>query len=182
MSRTHFSQRAGVRWPAGVWGAVALVLGCGYRVLGGGELLGPDVHRVEIRMFENHSDEPGLEWAIGEALTEEFMRRGRLYPVHPGDASARQVVLYGVVQHVQVRPSAFSSVAISVEDSVEVTVDVGVRRVDTGAVVWSRTGLRVREEFLSSADPLVHETNKEMAMLRVSTLIAERVHDELFEY
>ncbi|MEE8314203.1 MAG: LPS assembly lipoprotein LptE [Myxococcota bacterium] len=159
-----------------------LALACGYQIVSGTRVFGQDVQQLEIQMFENRSDEPGLEWMIGEALMEEFLRRGQLHTVHSGETTTSQVVLRGVVQQVAVRPSAFSSVAISVEDSIEVTVDVNLRRVDTGDVVWQRVGLVAREQFLSSPDPLVHETNKEMALLRVSTLIAESVHDGLFRY
>ena len=159
-----------------------LALACGYQIVSGTRIFGEDVQQLEIQMFENRSDEPGLEWMIGEALMEEFLRRGQLHTVHSGETTTSQVVLRGVVQQVAVRPSAFSSVAISVEDSIEVTVDVNLRRVDTGDVVWQRVGLVAREQFLSSPDPLVHETNKEMALLRVSTLIAESVHDGLFRY
>ncbi len=165
-----------------LWLLAALACGCGYRVVQGTALLGEQVRQVEIRMFENRTAELGLEWVIGEALMEEFMRRGRLHPVPPGESVSSQVVLHGVVQQVYLRPSTFSSVAIAVEDSIEVTVDVSVRRIDTGELVWQRSGLVAREEFLSSPDPLVHETNKEMAMLRVATLIAESVHDDLFRY
>ena len=158
------------------------MLGCGYRPLGGNLVLGPDVQQLEIRMFENSTDEPGLELVIGEALMEEFMRGGRLRAVPAGESGGSQVVLSGVIQRVYVRPSSFSSVAISVEDSLEVTVNASVLRVDTGEVLWQGFGLSARQNFLSSADPLVYKSNKQMAMLRVATLIAEDIHNDLFAY
>ncbi len=166
----------------GVLLAAGLLLGCGYRVVEGISLVGEDVTRVEIQMFENRSEEPGLEWMIGEALMEEFLRRGRLTPVHPGELSQFQASLYGVIQQVIVLPRSFSSVSISVEDSIRITVDVSIRRVDTGELVWQRSGLVAREEFLSSPDPLVYESNKEVAMLRVAALIAESIHNDLIRY
>ena len=162
--------------------AVALVLGCGYRPVSRTLVLGDDVRQLEIRMFENPTDEPGLELVLGEALMEEFMRGGRLRAVPPGESGGSQVVLSGTIQRVYVRPSSFSSVAISVEDSLEVTVNARVLRVDTGEVVWQGSGLSARQNFLSSADPLVYKSNKQMAMLRVATLIAEDIHNDLFEY
>ena len=123
------------------------MLGCGYRPLGGNLVLGPDVQQLEIRMFENSSDEPGLELVIGEALMEEFMRGGRLRAVPAGESGGSQVVLSGVIQRVYVRPSSFSSVAISVEDSLEVTVNASVLRVDTGEVLWQGFGLSAPPEL-----------------------------------
>ncbi len=167
---------------AGVVLAVALVLGCGYRPVGATLVLGPDVQQLEIRMFENPTDEPGLEQVLGEALMEEFMRGGRLRAVPAGGSGGSQAVLRGVIQRVYVRPNSFSSVAISVEDSLEVTVNASVLRVDTGETLWEGFGLSARQNFLSSADPLVYESNKQMAMLRVATLIAEDIHNDLFSY
>ncbi len=165
---------------AGVVVAVALVLGCGYRPVGGTRVLGADVQQLEIRMFENPTDEPGLELTLGEALMEEFMRGGRLRAVPPGGSGRSQAVLRGVIQRAYVRPNSFSSVAISVEDSLEVTVNASVQRVDTGEILWESFGVSARQNFLSSADPLVYESNKQMAMLRVATLIAEDIHNDLF--
>ncbi len=155
---------------------------CGYRPVGGTPVFGADVQQLEIRMFENPTNEPGLEQVLGEALMEEFMRGGRLRAVPAGESGRSQVVLSGVIQRVYVRPSSFSSVAISVEDSLEVTVNASVLRIDTGEILWEGFGLSARQNFLSSADPLVYKSNKQMAMLRVATLIAENIHDGLLAY
>ena len=57
-------------------GVVALLafgaLGCGYRVLGAPDALGPD---IEIGMLENRSNSPGVERMLSDALHEEFVRR-----------------------------------------------------------------------------------------------------------
>ena len=76
---------------------------------------------------------------------------------------------------------AFSSVALSVEDSVEVELEVELRRAAASEPIWRRDRIRFSELFLSSPDPQTYESNKEQALRRLSALIAERIHDELFQ-
>ena len=69
----------------------------------------------------------------------------------------------------------------ALEESIDVTFDVEVHRVTSGELLYHHPEFRVHEVFLSSADPQVYASNKEQALRRVSSEIAERVHDELFQ-
>jgi hypothetical protein len=158
--------------------AVALLglaaLGCGYRVLGAPEGLGPD---IEIGMLENRSNSPGVERMLSDALHEEFVRRGQLEPRY-ADGSA-SLVLNGVVREVSVRHSAVSTVGLALEDQLELVVDVSIRRRADGSVVWRRDGWTQQERYTSSADVQVQRTNREQALRRLSAELASRLHDEL---
>ncbi len=153
-------------------------LGCGYHLVDASGAFGPDVRRIEIDWFENLSTEPDFGRMLGDALAEEFTRRGVLTPVYGG---AGDLFLTGVVREVEVRSSSFSSVALAIEDSLEVTLDVKVVRATTGEPVLRQEGLRLVERFLASADPNVYESNKEQALRRLTSEIAGRIHDELFQ-
>lgn len=153
--------------------------GCGYRFVDERVVFGPEVRRIEIRAFENESGEPGYERLLADALSEEFARRGALEPVYARDAG--ELVIAGRIEAVNVQVRSFSSVALAVEDSVELRVDVEVRRRADGGVVWKRDDLRLTELFLSSPDPNVELSNREQALRRLSALLAERIHDELFQ-
>lgn len=157
------------------------LLGCGYRPVDPGRVFGPDVRRVGIELFENKSSEPGFERMLGDAFVEEFTRRGVLEPVYGGDARVADLVLKGVVRELEVTPSAFSSVSLTLEDRLDVTLDVLVVRAATQEEVWRHTGLRLRENFLTSPDAQVYESNKEQALRRLSSKFAGRIHDELFQ-
>ncbi len=154
---------------------------CGYRVIDGRGGLGVDFDRIEIRAFENRTSEPGLEQMLASALTEEFARRDWLTPVYSKGAAPGDLILVGVVQRVHVRPSSYSSVALALEDRIEISVDVEVRQAGSGDLVWEHPDLNVSELFQSSPEPQVYESNKEQAMRRVSALLSERIHDELFQ-
>jgi hypothetical protein len=165
-------------------GALALALalcGCGYHALGGRGFFGKDVRSIELVAFENQTREPGLEQLIAEAMNEEFARRGWLDPELEGQSRKPDLVMRGVLHTATVRSSSYSAGALALEESIEVTFDVSVRRAESSELVWQHPGFRVREVFLSSADPQVYASNKEQALRRVSSEIAGRVHDELFQ-
>ena len=154
-----------------------LGLACGYRQLGVPDDLGSD---IEIRMLENRSNEPGLEKMLQDAVAEEFRRRGELEPHFSGTASA-DLVFDGVVRDVLVRTTAFSSVALALEDEVEVVLDVSIERSPSGAVVWQRRGWAESERFTASADAQTYDSNRSQALRRLASLFAGRIHDELLQ-
>ena len=78
-------------------------------------------------------------------------------------------------------PAAFSSGALTIEDRLLVTLDVSVQNASTGREVWRHTRLEVRERFQSSPDVQVYQSNKEPALRRLTSEIAGRIHDELFQ-
>lgn len=158
-----------------------VVTACGYRPLDGREAFGPDVRTIELVAFENESREPALEEQIGDAMNEEFARRGWLEPELGGKAAGSDLVMNGVVHSANVRANSYSSGGLALEERVEVRFDVSVRRATSGELVYQHPDFRVTEVFLSSADPNVYASNKEQALRRVSSAIAERVHDELFQ-
>lgn len=154
--------------------------GCGYTRVDLRGAFGPDVDRIRIRAFANATREVGVEQMLLDSLVEEFRRRDALRPVLGNEAPERSLVLDGAIRSVRVRPSAFSSSALGVEDTLEVVFDVRVRRAGSEEVVWERERFTLSETFLSSPDPNVWHSNKEQALRRLSALAAGRIHDELF--
>lgn len=161
-------------------GILLVATGCGYKPLTGRDRFGPELRRIEIRTFQNQTTEPGLEQLIGDAVAEEFARRGWLRPQLEGD-TAPDLVLDGALSDVIVRPNSYSSVALALEDQIEIVFEASVRVARSGEIVWRHPDFRIAELFVSSADPQTYRSNKEQALRRVSAEIAERIHDELFQ-
>ncbi len=159
--------------------ALAALAGCGYRVIDGRGGLGVDLESIEIRVFENRTDEPGFEQMLASALIEEFARRDWLTPTE--SAGSGDLIMAGVVEVVRVLPSSYSSVALPVEDRLELSIDVSVSRAVSDEIIWQHPRLAVSDNFNSSPEPNVYESNKEQALRRLSSLISERIHDELFQ-
>ena len=158
-----------------------LFCACGYTPLDGRGMFGPDVKTIELRAFDNESREPGLEQMIGDAMVEEFGRRAWLSPELQGAVPNPDLVMRGIVHSATVRSASYSSGALALEERIDVRFDVDVRRGGSGDLVYQHPDFQVTEVFLSSADPQVYASNKEQALRRLSSAVAERVHDELFE-
>jgi len=152
---------------------------CGYRPVGVPR--GPDgaPPAIELAIFENRSATPGFERMLADALAEEFARRGEVRPVWTGSDTGSDLALRGVVRQVTVRPSAFSSVALELEDRLEVVLDVTLLAGPERTLVWRHARLLADESFLSSADAQVRTANREQALRRVAAELAARIHDEL---
>ncbi len=157
-----------------------LLAGCGYRVFDARDVFGPDVKQIEITMFRNDSDQPTLEVMIGDAVSETFELRGPLVPVWSRPASGSDLVLLGTIDSVAISPTAFSSAGFTRENRITIFVQTDVRRAGSGDVVWQQS-IAVDELFLASPDAQVNETNKEQALRRLSSLLAERIYDGLFQ-
>ena len=159
----------------------SIVSGCGYRLLDARSALGPDVNEIRVEVFGNRSQEPGVERHLADAMREEFARRGQLVPREGTPRGAAWLEIDGSVLEVDVRPSAFSSVELAVEEELELVVELVVYRQPGSERLLMHERLSGSERFLSSADPQVYETNKERAVRRISAEIASRVHDELLQ-
>ncbi len=155
-----------------------LVCGCGYRPLG----IPPELEgEIEIRMMQNQSNVPGVEKMMSDAIAEEFLRRGQLEPTFGGSPGDPNLVFRGVVREVTIRHTAFSSVALALEDQVELVVDVSVARRATGEVLWKREQWSELERFTTSADAQVYDSNRRQALRRLASLFAGRIYDEFLQ-
>jgi hypothetical protein len=167
---------------AGRWvllGAGLALGGCSYQVVSERGVLGREESAIQLRTLENTTNEPGFEALLADALREEFARRGALRPVLSDAAGRAPFALAGEVSSVRVSTSAFSSVALTLEDEVQVSVDLRVTRAQK--LVWQDGALRAEERFLASPDPQVYESNKEQALRRIASRLAQQVHDGLFQ-
>ena len=152
--------------------------GCGYHLLRYGAALG-DVRRVAIQTFKNDSYEPGYELVVTDALIREFMRRGALQVVR--DPKLADLVLAGRVLPIRTVGRSFSAVDLALEYQVEVKLDLQVKRRDGTAVQLDENALSDSELYTASADVEAMRKNREEALHRVAGVLAERVHEALFE-
>jgi hypothetical protein len=184
MAPSALESRRRLRWRRAQLLSLAAALGtlaCGYRVIDPSEVFGPEVRGIQLQMLENRTTEVGLEAMLSDAFQEEFARRGLLRPVYSDEDPRASLVLTGNILSAKVEPTAFSSVALSLEDRVDVLMSVTVQRTDNGKSVIEGRELRFGERFLSSTDPQVYESNKEQALRRIAARAASQLHDELFQ-
>ena len=156
----------------------AASLGCGYQLVRYSEALG-DARRVAIRGLSNQTYEPGVDTLMSDALYREFLRRGALQVVE--DPGAADLVIAGSVRDLVIRSRSFSSIAFALEYEAVMALEIEVTRRDGTPVVLDGRALVESEIYLASADVEVTRTNREEALRRISSVLAGRIHDALYE-
>ena len=153
-------------------------LGCGYKVVRYGGGLG-EVRTVSVRTPENESFEPGVEFMVADALRREFLRRGAVRLTD--DPSQADLVLSGSVLPINTAGRSFSSVVLTLEYEVTLRLELKAERADGNQVGIDPRALRETERYLASADVEATRKNRQEALHRLSTVLAGRVHDALYQ-
>jgi hypothetical protein len=152
------------------------LLGCGYRLVDyperGKELA------IAIENFSNESYEPGYEMVISDAFRREVARRGALRLVNDPDRA--NMILRGHIAPIQTGRRSFSSVVLTLEYEVIVSLEVEFFRPGT-EVGLDRRLLREGQLYNASADVEATRKNREEALSLVATTLATRVHDVIWE-
>ena len=163
--------------------ALAVVLtqgssGCGYQFVDYKTPLG-DVRRVAFQTLRNDSFDPGYEAVVTDSLVREFRRRGAFQVVD--DPKMADLVVTGRVRPIYTVARSFSSVLLALEYTVTVTLDLKALRRDGRAVAIEGSALSQSEIYLASADIEAVRKNRQEALHHVSQVLAEHVHDALYE-
>lgn len=145
-----------------------LASACGYNFAGTGSRMPQDVHTISLGPLQNATREIGIEKQLLESLEDEVTSRGRLAVVASGQGD---VILSGVVRDYTSRPSSFSSRDEALEYRATVSVDLELRRRDTGKLLWKTVGQREQQTY--SAVPGVVVTSS--SQFQRSTLNAQNV-------
>ena len=147
-------------------------LACGYRFPGGGNLP-TGVNKVFIEIFENRTNETGLENIITRDLIYEFTRNKKWTTRDKADA-----VLSGVCESMRIETIARKDVLTGEERRVIITVALRLTDLD-GGVVWSEKGMSGNEAYDVSANKQETDLNRRFAITLISTRLAQRVYSRL---
>jgi len=151
---------------------------CGYQLVGYGHPEG-GARRVALPTLRNDSYEPGVELLVADALRREFLRRGAFQLTD--DPAHADLVISGSVQRLQTTSTSFSSVVLALEYTVSMSLELHAKRADGSEVPLDSGSLRETERYLASADVAAMRRNREEALRRLASVLAVRVHDEVYE-
>jgi len=160
--------------------ACALLAGCGYHVSGRADLMPAKLKTIAIPAFENGTSRYKLTDQLPSALTREFITRTR-YQVVPDPLQA-DAVLRGSVLNYFAYPTVFdpgSGRASGVQLSVILELSLVERA--TGAVLYSRPNMEVRQRYEISVDQLAYFEESDVAMDRLSRDVARSVVSAVLE-
>lgn len=151
---------------------------CGYGLVRYGGGFG-DVKTVAIETPLNDSYDAGVEYIVADALRREFLRRRA--PRLVLDPNRADLVISGRVLPVQATSRSFSSVILVLEYELVLEVELLARRSDGSTVPIDPRATRESERYLASADSEALRKNREEALRQVSSVLAGRVYDALYE-
>ena len=154
-----------------------LAAACGYRFAGQGTLP-KGIERIYIQVFDNRTNQTGIERIVTNQVVFEFTRqRDTILTNSPQEA---QAVLKGVVK--SIRTATISRVNTEIASERELIMTLNVKLVKQGGeVVWAANGLSERATYDVSpgADMLATNLNKNRAIARVARRLSERIFSQL---
>ena len=148
---------------------------CGYRFAEQGGYPGNN-ERLFVKVLRNQTQETGAENIITAALMSELTLR-KTHHLASGMADA-DVVLSGVIQHVDIRTISVSQSKVANERRVTVSIDLKMTNSD-GGIVWAGRKISDFESYLVSENPETTDANRRIAIAVLSKRIAERVVNRL---
>ncbi|MBP7148042.1 MAG: LptE family protein [Acidobacteria bacterium] len=166
--------------------AVLLVLlptGCGYHLAGRGgnftSILPSGTQSIGIPPLRNDTERPELELRITEALSNEFVQRGKLRALPSADGA--DVVLEGVILSYRPDPVTFSRGGRY--ERVEVTITASMRLVQSSPekVLWSQNHFVFRQQYDVPPTPTAQFDVETVAIDQIATDFARSVITSILE-
>ena len=151
-----------------------IMAACGYRFSGSGELP-ENVEKLNISVFENHTNENGLETRIANDLIYQFMRFDRLRLTDKATADA---FLTGTIKSIESVTISHESVNTSAERRIQVTIAIKLTS-SAGSLLWSDNAISAYETYDVSAEKAASDKNKKSALAILSSRVAERIYYRL---
>lgn len=173
-SRPNHQSLNWVGWFMLVVATWAVFHACGYRFAGGGSLPA-GVQRIFITIFENRTNETGIEKTFTDDLLNEFiLKRKTDLAMSSEDADA---VLSGVIRWLTVETISHTGTVTSDERRVKMAVHLKLRNRNK-RIVWS--GVVTEERTFVVADSNAGtEKNQRDAVIVLSRLLAEKAYNRL---
>jgi len=155
---------------------VALLLGCGYQMVGKETHVPPGLNSVAIPTFINQTFEPGIEVPFTQAFLKEFIQDRRVKVVDRKEADS---LLEGVIKSFEIYSVSYDRSGFAQEYQTNVVMDLTLKK-QTGEILWREKDLMERRWFRASSNVLVNETNKAAAIQEAGRFMAERIRNRFF--
>ncbi len=152
-----------------------IVTACGYRFAKQEGFPG-GTHRLFVKVFQNQTQETGVENIVTAELLSELTLRKTNHLVDSLDSA--DVVLNGVVEEVTIGTIAVRKKDTASERRVTVMVSVILTNPE-GGMVWAAKGFSDNEAYLIDDNPQRTDQNRRDAIRLLSRRIAERVVNRL---
>src|SRR5215213_7460949 len=155
--------------------ALVLLNGCGYALIGHGNVLDPSLRTINIPTFVNRTTRVEIEQRFTQAVADEFVSRGRMQLV--SDPKAANAILRGSINTFNLNPVGFEQGrATQYEISVTASIELVDHR-NEDKVLWKNDQYRFVENYrvdLLTTDAFDQESRaiREIAVRFAQSLVA----------
>jgi outer membrane lipopolysaccharide assembly protein LptE/RlpB len=161
--------------------AASLALaGCGYHVAGRADLVPRHVRTIAIPAFANATIHYTLTQSLPEAIGREFIRRTR-YRIVADPAEADATLEGAVLQYFSYPTVTDPATGRAAGVQMILVLDIKLREVTTGSVLFERPGLVVQHRYEISSDQLAYLEESDAAFERISAEVARSVVSAILE-
>ena len=157
-----------------IW--IALLLGCGYQLVGKETHVPAGLTSVAIPTFANQTFEPGIEVPFTQAFLKEFIQDRRIKVL---DRSEADSILEGVIKFFNIYSVSYDRSGLALEYQTTVVIDLTLKK-KTGETVWIEKDLSETRWYRTSSNVLTSETNKAAAIQQVGKFVADRIRNRFF--
>jgi outer membrane lipopolysaccharide assembly protein LptE/RlpB len=157
----------------------ASLSGCGYSLVGRGNLLEPSIHTIEVPAFVNRTTRVELEQRVTQSVAEEFVSRGRLRLVN--DQKAADVILRGSINSFDLVPIAYEQGrATQYQISITAKIELLDHR-NADKVLWSNDQYRFTENYQVNLETTDAFDQESRAIREIAERFAETLVTNLLE-
>jgi outer membrane lipopolysaccharide assembly protein LptE/RlpB len=148
-------------------------LGCGYHIMGKGGEFPEGITSLAIIPLENKTKEPNLTSIFTSALRREFIfrREVEIVAVEKAEASVQ-----GSIGSINIVSTAYDSTGRASEYDITVTLDLRLVRRGTSVILWKGDNIAGTWHYKASFDAMVNEGNKNAAIQKIATDLAEKTY------
>ncbi len=150
--------------------AALTTYGCGYHFAGQGSILPQNIKSISIPVFENDVQQPNLDIIVTRAVTDTFIRDGRLAVVNGGADS----LLLGTIKSYVLEPVAFDNLNRVTQYRIKMMVKVKFTD-NTGKGISLDRDLRVQWDYNVGAAIPAAETARNLAVSEAASYLGDRI-------
>lgn len=154
---------------------------CGYHLVGTTSFLPEDIQNLYVESFKNETKWVDMDQRLMEALTLEWVRRGRLRLV---DSQAKaDVVLTGVIKRLAVIPVSYDDQGRANEYQMSLQAEVQLEDVrgDDNEVLWEDKAFSRRTSYLVDPNAVNYFDRQNLAMDELSDVFASALVTAVLE-
>jgi outer membrane lipopolysaccharide assembly protein LptE/RlpB len=155
---------------------VALLLGCGYKMVGRETHIPPGITSIAIATFVNQTLERRIEVPFTQGFLREFIFGRKIRVV---DLSEADSILEGTIKSFNISSVSYDRSGFVLEYQTSVVIDLTLRK-KTGEIIWTVKDLSDNRFYRTSSNTLISEANKATAIQQAGRFVAERIRNRFF--